>query len=239
MITIAICDVRQECIADVYQKVNKIMQTSFYAFEIYTYLGGKDLLHAIKEGGMSFDIIIIEADLGVDNGIDLIEMIKKRFYSSYVIFMSEKDDFCKQAFRVQPYHFLDKPLEYRKLKEVLHALIKTMVVFPPVLDFFYKYGYYRIYLENIVYIECCQRKLVVHMQDERIYEFYNNLCDVEEQIARSSQQFLRVHRSFLVNMCYIKVIQPGRVILHNGEMIPLSAQKCRRILATFVKHQLG
>lgn len=77
------------------------------------------------------------------------------------------------------------------------------------------------------------------MQDERIYEFYNNLCDVEEQIARSSQQFLRVHRSFLVNMCYIKVIQPGRVILHNGEMIPLSAQKCRHILATFVKHQLG
>lgn len=77
---------------------------------------------------------------------------------------------------------------------------------------------------DIVFIESERRVLNIHAVAETI-RTYGKLADLEESLPAD---FVRCHKSFLVNMRYIKAIGQGELRLAQGESVPVSQSRKRQ-----------
>jgi DNA-binding LytR/AlgR family response regulator len=79
-------------------------------------------------------------------------------------------------------------------------------------------------LEDILYMEVLQHSVTAHvLRKEKCvkeYQFSASLSELETQLE--PQGFLRIHKSYLVNMRHIKRFQCREAILHNGMVLRVS-----------------
>ena len=73
-------------------------------------------------------------------------------------------------------------------------------------------------LSDIYYCEVINRKLFVHTRNE-VIAYYGRIKEAEQQTA---PDFIRCHRSFLVNPGHLSEYRDGSAVLENGERIPVS-----------------
>lgn len=72
--------------------------------------------------------------------------------------------------------------------------------------------------DDIVFIESFGRKLLFHMLQGEL-ELYQKLDDVEEEL--SDTDFLRIHKSYLVNMFFIECINSYQLYLKTGKVLSI------------------
>lgn len=79
-----------------------------------------------------------------------------------------------------------------------------------------------VYLENIIYCRAEGSYTKVYLKDGGSIFCSKNLAWFENEIQ--SKLFLRVHRSFLINLNFLSKVyrNEGRINLQNGAAIPLS-----------------
>lgn len=82
---------------------------------------------------------------------------------------------------------------------------------------------YRISCADIVYAES-NKRVVNIVSQEKTYTIYMKMDQLEELVE---QGFVRCHKSYLVNMLYIKYFSAEGIILENGKKIPVSRAKYR------------
>ncbi len=80
----------------------------------------------------------------------------------------------------------------------------------------------RVFLDEILYIESSVRKLRLVCPEQTI-EFYGKIGDLEEQLSEDS--FVRCHKSYLVNLEYLRAYDAKSVTLLDGTIIPVSKQR--------------
>ena len=73
---------------------------------------------------------------------------------------------------------------------------------------------------NIVYAESRQHQVCIHLKDGESHVCYGSLSSLEVPLCPLG--FLRVHRSFLVNMLYILKLQSQEVVLKDGTALKVS-----------------
>ena len=76
-------------------------------------------------------------------------------------------------------------------------------------------------LSNIIYLESAGEYVRLHLADGTKLVTLFRLKNMETELQ--SSQFMRVHRSYIVNLNYVKGYARGRVYLSNDEYVPLSA----------------
>ncbi len=85
----------------------------------------------------------------------------------------------------------------------------------------------RIDLSNVVFFESSNHSILIKMQDNQDYIFYDKLNNIEKDI--DSRDFLRVHQSYLVNIRYIKTLDRYSLILLDGSAIPVSRRNYKKV----------
>ncbi len=78
--------------------------------------------------------------------------------------------------------------------------------------------YYKILLKDIIYVESSSRKIIIHTA-ACDYTVYSKLDEIESNF---NNNFLRIHKSYLVNMNAIKEYQYDSVLLTNGIRLNIS-----------------
>ena len=81
-------------------------------------------------------------------------------------------------------------------------------------------------LGEILYLESFGRKLVIRTRGER-YEIYGSIEKEERRL--SSRGFVRIHRSYLLNLQAADGLQGNQVLLCNGELLPLSRLRRKKL----------
>lgn len=75
-------------------------------------------------------------------------------------------------------------------------------------------------LENILFFEVQQHNITAHLQrsplrkDIKTYSYYGSLTELEQKLE--PRGFLRIHKSYLVNMKHLKKFQCREATLDNG-----------------------
>lgn len=74
----------------------------------------------------------------------------------------------------------------------------------------------RLPVNDILYLESHRRIIVMHLLDEKrpAYQFYGNITELSEKIEPLG--FLRIQKSYLVNMHYVEIFQYNKVQLRGG-----------------------
>lgn len=227
---IAICDDnRQECI-----HVKSLCESCGIeepiSYSIFT--SGHDLLCEAENGGI-FDIIFLDVDMPLINGIETGKKLRHISKSCVIIFVTAHPEYAIDAFECQAFHYLLKPCSAEKLREVLtHAFSR--------LDLLHKYHVIKLKdrilslpIKDICYIEYSNKYIIYHMTSEDISE-RNSIQNVYESVRVHG--FFLVHQGFIVNMDKIKVIEKDEIVLQDDRRVPMSRRKKAELSIEYMKH---
>lgn len=146
------------------------------------------------------------------NGFELGKEIRRRDPRGWIIFVTTFEELAVETFKYRleamDYIVKDQPDNIAKRIELCLASIMEQEVPAPVeevsktLTVKFADELIRMVLSEIVFIETSSRShmVVIHSIDQTI-ETAGNLHELEDQLT---EQFVRSHRSFLVNRAYIK-----------------------------------
>ena len=171
------------------------------------------------------DLVFLDVELPYVSGI---EFVKCMYSKPQIIFTTAYEKYALAGFDLEITDYLVKPLAFdRFLKAVnkaytLHRINHDVSekVIPPVKDsqpdfIMVKTGYntIKINLNDIMYLEGLKDYIKIHTAEKTILTL-NSLKRFQEILP--DEEFLRVHRSFIVSLSKIESIQRGRIIIRKN-----------------------
>lgn len=195
-------------------------------------------LMEIEEGRLEEqpEIFVINIEEDAEKRIALAKELRTYSSNAAIIFISQSTEYFEAAFEAEPVYIMLKPLKPEVLENALSkALKKVAEVRKPYLILKGK-NLRRIFLEDIYYIESEARKLKLHCVHGMI-EQYGRLDEIEESIQND---FVRCHKSYLVNMRYVSSMDGKEVKLLNGKTIPISRSKvisCKETITDYFQRK--
>ena len=98
-------------------------------------------------------------------------------------------------------------------------------------------GVQKLYTDNIIYVESNRHRSVFFYLESEIvnYRIYDKLDHIEQQL--SGYGFLRVHKSYLVNMKHIRKISNYTIALDIGEELPVPRLRYREVKEAYVAYR--
>lgn len=234
MIHIAICDDNHHIVKLMYDIVCDKFTGMMVPFKITQCFSGDDLLYQMCEQG-DFDLIFLDVELGMDNGITIAAKIKEKNPWCYIIFLSGYNVYYKDAFSVQPFQFLDKPVKKDEVEHVIEAVYSRIANDNQVFAFEYNRMQYRIRLNDILYFTSELRRITFYTKDEAVYHLYGRMDEVEEQLNKMTNTFVRIHQSYLINLHYVKMLNKNDVVMQNNQSFPISARKRKNTMEQYIR----
>lgn len=225
MLKIAVCDDCRQLAESLSELINDFFIRMGVNCRFDIFYSGEDLIMAVDYKGI-FDIIFLDIEMSGINGIETARYIKNRHPMAVIVFISAYSCYYADAFDVQPFHYLLKPINPKQLYGVLLRLCNFTSSCLQVLKFDFNRVHYRINVGNIIYLESKQRVIYV-VCNNITYRFYGKLTDVEKALSVYNYIFVRIHSSFLVSSRYITKYQGNQVCMTNGDILPVS--KSRRM----------
>ena len=83
----------------------------------------------------------------------------------------------------------------------------------------------KVKINEIYYIESDARLVNIYLKNEVLVS-YGKLSDMEEILKGN---FLRTHKSYLVNLERVKSYKHNQVILDNGKVVPISRNSISKV----------
>ena len=215
---IAVCDDEKE-IRDMFaEKIGRLYPKA----ELSLYQSGEELLLSEKEP----DILLLDIQMPRKNGMETAKELRRKNKKAIIIFVTGLEDFVFQAFDVGAFHYLVKPFDDWKFTEVLQNAVEQSEDRKklegagrkgerPSLMITTGGKHITVNLEDIVYAEVFDRKVILHTMDADI-EYYGKMRELEE---KAGDEFYRIHRSFLVNFGYIRKYDATTVYLEKGQAL--------------------
>lgn len=235
MIQIAICDDEQNSRAYLKQLVlrQSILGKDAQDYEIVEFSSGTELLNASKE----FDILFLDIDLKEElTGMELARILRNRSKEKQplIIFISGYKEYVFDAFDVDAFHYLLKPIEDEKFTNVFEKAYRQRMnyVEPKRKNVHLKSGTLNkvVSIDELFFVESQNHKVMLH-SIQGVFEYYAKISDLETQLE---EDFFRIHKGYLLNLAYIDHYTKTEVVLKNGKILPISKYK----YADFVKAYL-
>lgn len=186
-------------------------------FEVFSYESGEDLLIAYKK--ISFKIIFLDIYLLELTGIDTAKEIRRFDKEVQIIFVTTSTDHAVSSYDVRALHYIVKPTSFSKIEKVLNLCKLEEIKANKQIEVLTGKNFSPIKLTEIIYGEMFKKILTIHTT----YGNVESRISLENfELLLGGVPFIRCHRSFIINMDFIKDIEVDRFILNNDEKVPIS-----------------
>lgn len=235
MIKAAFCDDDESTISEMNtlfdqycaEHAQKIVSTAFHS--------PLELL-AMTEKGAHFDILFLDIIMPGQNGINVAREIRQYDRTVKIIFLTSSPEFAVESYTVDAFFYYVKPIGAEAFRRLMDSAISecekekkdSLIVRC-------KNGITRIALEKLIYCEVIGRTLVFHLEGGISLESIGCMDELSNKLERYGN-FLRPHRSFLINMEYIQNISYKAILLDNRDTIPIPHGKCSEIKNLYLEY---
>lgn len=223
MYKIAVCDGDAAFCRAICSDIKKIMDGRQTEYSLMYYTDAKEFdkaLHADR----AFDLVIMETVLG-GGALELARQMRRQNIDSEIIFVTSHKEQAADSFDVAPLHFLIKGESTEKLGEAMRR-------------FFAKKERGRlcistakgtVYLpySDIMYCEIFGHDITVYTVSGEKENCRGTLKGIEQLLP--THNFIRLHRSYLINLDCVSQITHNSITLSGGLSIPLSRSTYKNI----------
>lgn len=227
---IAICDDEQNQIEYISSIVASWSDHEGHSCEIRTFAFAEAFLFEYEED-KTYDILLLDVEMKNMNGIELAKRIRKDNNRAEIIFITSHFEFVGEGYEVDALHYLIKPISVEKLTQVLTKAAEKISVESPSVVISCEGETVKLYEADIRYVESFLHYIVIHTKDKE-YKIKENMSMFENIV---SDDFYRIHRSYLVSLKHITRISRTSVNIGNTEL-PLSRGKYDDINRAFIQH---
>lgn len=235
MIKIAFCDDDMEVLHQMNELLDRYRVERNEDITYAAFQSPFELLTEIEKG-IRPDILFLDVVMPGQNGMDVAKEIRQYDTNMKIIFLTSSPEFAVESYSVGAYFYQLKPIWeesfFRLMDSVLAECTKTQ---ENSLILRSKEGITRIDLEKLEYCEVIGRTLFFHLRNGKVFESVGSLDDLFLQL-KPYGNFLRPHRSFLVNMDYIQNISYRAIKLISLAEIPIPHGKCSEIKNKYLEY---
>lgn len=190
------------------------------------------------------DLLFIDINMPDLNGLDFVRSLKDR---PKVIFTTAFSEYAFEGFKVNALDYLLKPIGYNdflksanKARKYFDSIIPADKTETRNREFLFIKADYRINkisFRDIIYIEGMREYVRIHLTGGRSLMPLYSLRVLEEQLP--SEMFMRVHRSYIVNLEKISSVEHNRIVFDGKVFIPVSEQYREGFQKFLISNSLG
>lgn len=183
------------------------------------------------EDNKAYDILLLDVEMGKSSGIELAKRIRKDNNRAEIIFITSHFEFISEGYEVDALHYLVKPVPGAKLMEVLSKAADKLSQEPPSVVITCEGETVKLYESDILYVESFRHYISVYTK-EKDYRIKENISSFQEKL---SEDFFRIHRSYLVSLKHIERISRTWVCVEGNRELPLARGKYDEVNQAFVR----
>lgn len=228
---VAVCDDNFIFLEEMKEKLEKETLVS----DVNIFSSPLELILQVNEG-VKYDMAFLDLDLGTKEqktGLQWGEELIKSMPDISIVFITGYNDrFAQHVLltNVNPVGYMTKPVNEKVLQSYLKKAAKSKVE-PKYLIISRHGSKISINVDEIIHIESHDHKVFVFTETEN-FTIYEKLNDV---LNRLTKEFIQTHKSFAVNMNWIKSIEGKTIVLRNGKDIPISRAYSNNVKDNFFR----
>lgn len=224
MIQIAFCDDDQTVLDQLSALLEKYRAQRCVQIQCTAFHSPLDLLAEIEKG-TRYDILFLDVIMPAENGITAAKEIRQHDNVVKIIFLTSSAEFAVESYVVGAYFYQLKPIWEENFFRLMDAVIAECEKSSGMsLILRCKSGITRVELNRLEYCEVLGRSLWLHLVGGAVLESAGRMDHLCEQLA-DHENFLRVHRSFLINLDYVKNIAPKAITMASLAELPIPRGK--------------
>ena len=178
----------------------------------------------------SCDIALLDIDFADKkyNGLAIARELRSLRPDAIIIFITNYIEYAPEGYEVKAFRYLLKKDVQAKLRDYLILAFEVLAASKEMLKIKICGEIIDLSIKKILYIESKLRMVDVHMEKNKlndqgkVYSYYATMAELEKQLAPLG--FLRIHKSYLVNMKFIRYLRNGEVLLCDGTTLPVGGK---------------
>lgn len=221
--TIAICDDDLNCLKQLACAIKDYYSThaqKMVAPNIHTFQSGVELLESYTY--RKYDFVFLDIDMPEINGMDLAAKIRNFDKHAQITFVTFLENQLPYGYRVMASGFVVKPFTQHQIDSVLNDMMSLID------DSQNHYlelnlkgaGTVTLQLNQVLYFESHLHYLIAVDSNGSQFEFQDKISSLESFL--SQYDFVRIHRSYLVNLAYVYIRDVHNIRLTSGKILPVS-----------------
>ncbi len=172
----------------------------------------------------TYDLFLLDIELLDYTGMELAKELRKmdKYKLTFIVFITAVPTKELLAFKeIHCYDYIVKPFGEKEVTHTLKTLIQFGIEKEEFINFTLKNLIYRIKFDDIIYLEVVRRKIKVVTVNEEFEVSQYTLSSLEEDL---SEDFVRCHKGFIVNIKYISSIDKTNSLINlksTNDIIPI------------------
>ena len=181
------------------------------------------------------DLLFLDIDMPELSGLELLTALKN---PPRVILTTAYAEFALEGYEHGVVDYLLKPIRFERFIKAVDRLIlpETELPLPPVANAVPTYlllnisnARQKIDTADIVYVAAAGNYVQLHFPQQRPLLASETMSEMQKQLPH----FIRVHKSYLINVDYLSKLEGNRVYLQGGVEIPIGVSYKQSVLGYF------
>lgn len=178
-----------------------------------------DLLDAARRE--NFTLYLLDVIMPGVNGISVARELRAFDCTADIVFLTSSPEFACESYRVQALDYLLKPVNRGLLFSLLDRLYLREQRPREALIVKTNATVLRILFSELSFVEVIGKRLYFNLTDGTVREITGSMKNFEEQLL-SRPEFMRVQRSYIVNMLQVEELSSNHIRTFSGKSIPVS-----------------
>ena len=216
MLSIAICDEDKEAAEMVKSQIEGAFGGAIRC-PVKVFSTGDDLLAAY--GCNRFDIVITEVVLPGTDGIATAKKIKKINRNAIVIFYTSHSEYAIEGYEARAFRYILKSVPRSTFLHQIKAAVREYRSKSKSILITSQRETVSVKVDDLIYAEVFNRIITIYTVQGN-FSYYAQLSRLEDELKDTN--VVRTHKSYLVNLEYVKAVGSDYVLLRSGQKLHMS-----------------
>lgn len=220
---IIICDDEKIYIDSIKKKIElwSVSNNCHDKIVFHTFLSGEDVIDSF-ENGLPIDALFIDIQLpNEDSGLVTAKRLHELNEYIPIVFVTGYSEYAMEGYKVNALRYLHKPITEQMIDECMNIIWrrwlqkteKYLTIETPT-------QFLNLPIDHVMYIEILGHHCILHTTDETgEYTTRKPLYAFEDKLP--STLFVQCHRSYIVNLMYIRQVIKNEIVMSNGVTISI------------------
>ena len=229
---IAVCDDQSEVLEAVSDLLRLWQENHQTPMRWKTFRCATELLNAAEKE--HFTLYLLDVMMPGMNGLAAAREIRSFDAAADIVFLSTSSGFAYESYGVHALDYMLKPVRSEILFPVLDRI--SLREQKPEEGLTLKCGMtlVRVPFSELAYVEVISKHLYFNLTDGEQFETTGSLHDYEDLLLMRPE-FMRVGRSYIVNILQIRKLSPAGIITFSGENIPIPRRLYPQLQKDYMK----
>lgn len=166
----------------------------------------------------AWDILLVDIEMSGMDGVTMAKRLREKNSTVVIVFITGYSDYIAEGYDVSALHYLMKPVEPDRFMQVMDRAVERLCREERLLTVRTANEIIRIPMGSVLFLEAARNYVTIHAENRGDFVVRHKLGDFEDEL---DERFLRVGRSYIVNLTKLYRITRNEIVFPDGTVLPL------------------